>query len=57
MHSARSDSVVICPTCRKPMLALHYRISIPKKNRKEWNKFADWLAKYWVYYADKIEKY
>jgi len=57
MNSARRDGPVICPICRQEMVSLHYRIHIPKKSRKKWNKFADWLASYWVYYADKIEKY
>lgn len=57
MHSARSSVTTICPFCRRPMVALHQRIHIPKKNRKKWNEFADWLAGYWVYYADKVEKY
>jgi len=57
MNSARRNGLVICPTCRREMVVLNNRISIPKKNRKKWDKFAVWLADYWVYYADKTEKY
>lgn len=57
MQSARANCPVRCPICGKEMIRLHYKISIPKKKRKLWNKFADWLGSYWVYYKEYVEKY
>ncbi len=57
MHSARSFNTTTCPKCGKEMVALFYKIRIPKKKRKLWNEFADWLSTNYLYYKDKVEKY
>ena len=55
MTSARSginDSTRRCPKCGKEMIKLHYKIRIPKKDRKSWIEFKDWLIKTYPYYKE-----
>ena len=53
MTSARSglnEKPRRCPKCGKEMIKLNYKIRIPKKDRKSWVAFKEWLVKEHPYY-------
>ena len=43
-----------CPKCGNPMIHLHYKIRVPKKKRKLWIEFKEWLTTTYVYYKGKL---
>lgn len=35
---------LICSSCGKEMVSLYYKLRVPKKKRKLWDKFYNWLV-------------
>jgi hypothetical protein len=53
-RASRANQECRCPKCGKDMVRLHFKIRIPKKDRKKWDEFKDWLTTTYVYYKGLI---
>jgi hypothetical protein len=47
---------VYCPKCQKEMTPLSYKTRIPKRERKLWIEFLDWLSSKNPYYKEKFKR-
>ena len=44
-----------CPKCGVHMIGLNYKMRVPKKKRKEWDVFKEWVRNYNPYFKNLIE--
>ena len=54
---AYGDTNFKCGSCGGELLRISDKFRIPKKNRKDWDKFIEWLKNYNPYYKAQIENF
>ena len=52
---AKGFTVVFCSKCKNEIVQLFYKIRIPKRRRKLWIEFRDWLENTYPFYKGKLK--
>lgn len=45
-----------CSKCGKPMISLNSKMRVPKKRRKDWDEFKEWVRNYNAYFKMLIKE-